>query len=285
MDKRIFIVIGGVVLLVGIIVLFKIMTSKSDVCPKLSMDATPRMLVIGTGEKIQFSDNTPEATEWLWNFGDGTGTSDEQNPSYEYDKSGRFIVKLTVNGKCSDTLSILVKSFIPDTDKVVVQITAPAEADAGTPVHFAGVADGATKWYWKFGETTHYDDSTQTPTYTYKTPGKYNVFLKTDNANKPAEWSITVYPKQKPAPVNPTPVNPTPVKPKPNGGGTPPPPPPPPPSNSGPSAPDIQAHLQSMSKKDRMNTEDKKWINENFILGLSTPVKVPSNKDIKTLND
>ena len=41
---------------------------------------------------VQFTDNTmlfPE--EWLWDFGDGT-TSDEQNPSHTYYTSGDYTV-------------------------------------------------------------------------------------------------------------------------------------------------------------------------------------------------
>ncbi len=292
MDKRIFIVIGGVVLLVLLIIGFKIMMAPSDDCQKLVIDATPRMMVIGSGEKIQFSDNTPDATTWLWNFGDGKGTSDLQNPTYEYEASGKYTVQLTVNGKCTDTLSVLVKSFIVDADKIVVKISAPAEAEVGTPVQFTGTADGAKHWYWKFGETAQIDDSTQNPLYTFKTPGIYNVFLKTDNANKPGEWSIQVFPKKKVVtqtvttppkpPKNPVVNNPV-VKPIEK--NVPPPKPPKEPEVAGLSAAEITSHLQAMSKEDRMTTADKKWVNENFVLGLRTPIKVTGYKDMLTLND
>ncbi len=287
MDKRIFIVIGGVILLVLLIIGFKMIMAPSDECQKLVLDATPRMMVIGTGEKIQFSDNTPEATSWLWNFGDGKGTSDLQNPAYEYEASGTYIVQLTVNGKCTDTLSVLIKSFIADADKIVVKIIAPAEAEVGTPVQFTGTADGAKHWYWKFGESAQIDDSTQNPKYTFKTPGIYNVFLKTDNANKPGEWSIQVFPKKKVAPQQTVQVPPKPPK-DPGVKNNPAPPPPKPPKETvihGLSGAEITSHLQSIAKQDRMTPADKKWINENFILGLRTPIKVTGFKDMLTLND
>ena len=289
MDKRIFIVIGGVVLLVLMIIGFKIMMSPSDECQKLVIEATPRMMVIGSGEKIQFSDNTPEAKSWLWNFGDGKGTSDLQNPTYEYEASGKYIVQLTVNGKCTDTISVTVKSFIAEADKIVVKIIAPAEAEVGIPVQFTGSAEGALHWYWKFGETSQIDDSTQNPKYTFKAPGIYNVFLKTDNANKPGEWSIQVFPKKK---VVTQTLQTPPKPPKESTGGnnskiTPPPPPKPPKETEIPglSAAEITSHLQVISKQDRMLPVDKKWINDNFILGLRTPIKVTGYKDMLTVND
>ncbi len=45
---------------------------------------------------VSFTDlSTNSPTSWEWNFGDGT-TSNEQNPTHEYNNSGSYIVSLTV---------------------------------------------------------------------------------------------------------------------------------------------------------------------------------------------
>lgn len=62
-----------------------------------------------------FTDSTPNAVTWIWDFGDGT-TSTQQNPSHNYAAQGLYNVKLTVidNRSCSNTLTqqILVENKI-----------------------------------------------------------------------------------------------------------------------------------------------------------------------------
>lgn len=53
-----------------------------------------------------FSDSTPNAVTWIWDFGDGS-SSTQQNPSHQYAAQGLYNVKLTVidNRSCSNTLT------------------------------------------------------------------------------------------------------------------------------------------------------------------------------------
>jgi PKD repeat protein len=53
---------------------------------------------------VRFTDlSTGEITSWLWNFGDGK-TSTEQNPTNYYSSDGYYTVTLTVTGPgCEDT--------------------------------------------------------------------------------------------------------------------------------------------------------------------------------------
>jgi hypothetical protein len=54
-----------------------------------------------TGEgllNVQFTDRSiGNITHWLWDFGDGT-SSNEQNPTHEYENVGRYIIKLQIIG-------------------------------------------------------------------------------------------------------------------------------------------------------------------------------------------
>jgi len=66
------------------------------------------------GEKIQFSssgssDPDDDALSYLWNFGDGQ-TSTEENPTHVYTKTGKYVVTLTVTDKdgLSDDASVTI---------------------------------------------------------------------------------------------------------------------------------------------------------------------------------
>jgi PKD repeat protein len=54
---------------------------------------------------VAFTDlSTGNPTSWLWDFGDGIGTSTQQHPSYTYDNPGTYTVQLTATSACgSDT--------------------------------------------------------------------------------------------------------------------------------------------------------------------------------------
>ncbi len=55
----------------------------------------PRELYLDEQSVVKFEDNTSNATSWLWNFGDGT-TSTERNPSHKYNVQGNYTISLTV---------------------------------------------------------------------------------------------------------------------------------------------------------------------------------------------
>lgn len=61
------------------------------------------------GVKVQFTNYSTDATTYLWDFGDGN-TSTEENPLHEYAESGNFIITLTATGDGgSKTIKIMLK--------------------------------------------------------------------------------------------------------------------------------------------------------------------------------
>ncbi|MCB0430644.1 MAG: PKD domain-containing protein [Flavobacteriales bacterium] len=76
---------------------------------------TDKTLLKGS-ESIQFTDlSTGGIVSWFWDFGDSTGTSSVQNPSYNYDEIGVYSVTLIVtdaNG-CKDTIIKTLEVFMP----------------------------------------------------------------------------------------------------------------------------------------------------------------------------
>jgi PKD repeat protein len=121
---------------------------------------------------------------WLWDFGDGIGTSTDQNPSYTYNTPGTYTVTLTASSSgqgCSD-----------DEIKVdyIEVLAAPVADFSGTPtsgpasltVDFTDLSTGnPTAWAWDFGDGIG-TSSDQNPTYTYDTPGLYDVTLTVTSA-------------------------------------------------------------------------------------------------------
>ncbi|HNB80800.1 MAG TPA: PKD domain-containing protein [Chitinophagaceae bacterium] len=61
-----------------------------------------------TGNTIQFSDNSVSAAGWIWSFGDGNGSTN-QNPLYTYSAPGTYTVTLIVSGNgCNDDTTTMV---------------------------------------------------------------------------------------------------------------------------------------------------------------------------------
>jgi hypothetical protein len=66
---------------------------------------------IFTGDTVVFNNSSTNATSFLWNFGDG-GTSTEENPTHIYDDEGRYDVRLvSINSDDSDTARRQVEVF------------------------------------------------------------------------------------------------------------------------------------------------------------------------------
>lgn len=78
--------------------------------PVAGFSATPSQT---TGKLlVNFKDKSERADSWLWNFGDGT-TSTEQNPSHTYATRGKFTITLTAtNVSGSNTVSRAIVNFI-----------------------------------------------------------------------------------------------------------------------------------------------------------------------------
>ncbi|CAN5446741.1 hypothetical protein BH09BAC1_BH09BAC1_01920 [soil metagenome] len=126
---------------------------------------------------VKFTDlSTTNANEWLWDFGDG-GTSLDQNPTYSYGDTGYFDIRLIVgfNG-CRDT--IIKKRYIyvspPDARFRITR-------NCATPytINFVDNSLAPDTWYWSFGDG---DSSTvQNPSHTFATRGTYAPTLTVED--------------------------------------------------------------------------------------------------------
>ncbi|MCI5058635.1 MAG: PKD domain-containing protein [Flavobacteriales bacterium] len=129
------------------------------------------------GNSVQFFDqstNNPQA--WSWTFQGGSpATSNLQNPTVSYSAAGTYNVTLVAsNGSGLD--SVVSQAAINVYASPVAAFNFIAQ---GLTVAFQDASSAATSWTWGFGDGSFSNASS--PTYTYATPGTYQVCLTADN--------------------------------------------------------------------------------------------------------
>ncbi|AXY77553.1 PKD domain-containing protein [Paraflavitalea soli] len=129
---------------------------------------------------VNFQDNSPDATGWQWDFGDGN-TSTQQNPSHTYTAEGQYSVTLTITSRlgCSNTLT--QPAFV----RIIKPTVSFANAPAGgcIPYTFAPTAntvaiDGVASYFWEYGDGFTATTTVPTgPAHTYTLAGNYTIKL------------------------------------------------------------------------------------------------------------
>lgn len=129
---------------------------------------------------VQFTDSTLNSNKWLWNFGDGS-TSTDKNPLHTFLKSDFFSISLTVfdtNG-CSASLS--KTSYIGIAEPVALFASSSTKDTSCIPypVSFRDMSNttrSIVKWDWNFGDGK--TNSTQAnPTNIYTDTGEFDIRL------------------------------------------------------------------------------------------------------------
>ncbi|MFN5181622.1 MAG: PKD domain-containing protein [Bacteroidota bacterium] len=142
------------------------------------------------------NNNSVGATNYVWNFGNGTPLSFLTNPTTTYNNFGKDTIVLIASNSygCSDTATNIFYATLPP------QISINPDTAAGCKpfvVSFTNNTSDATNYIWYFGT----GDSTTNvnPTYTYLNDGVYNITLFASNqfcsTTETIQNSITVYPK------------------------------------------------------------------------------------------
>ena len=122
---------------------------------------------------INFTNLSLNATSYIWDFGDG-GTSTQENPGHLFTTAGTFTITLTATGKGgsnSTTKSVVINEAAPiatfSMDKTTCNI--------GDIITFTNQSLYATSYTWDFG-----DGSTSTstnPTHSYSAAGTFAISL------------------------------------------------------------------------------------------------------------
>lgn len=133
---------------------------------------------------VNFTDLTPNAVSWEWDFGDGT-TSSQQNPAHTYNSFGSYTVTLiaTTESGCRDTMRkanfIIVREpeitlNLPAGDCVPFQFQPMATIDSPDPI---------VTYQWDLGAPGGIFNVANPPPFTYTNPGTYNVSLTVTTAS------------------------------------------------------------------------------------------------------
>lgn len=142
--------------------------------PNISFSATKN------GLKVNFINNTSNASSFLWDFGDGN-TSTQVSPQYTYKTAGTYIIKLKAANACG---------FVVDSIKQVIFSLPPATVATSQSVGCAPMIvqysgrniSNVLAWNWSFPGGTPSFSNQANPRVVYNQPGKYSVSLNITTA-------------------------------------------------------------------------------------------------------
>jgi PKD repeat protein len=133
--------------------------------------------VTSIGNAVQFFDeSTSEVSSWLWDFGDGDN-SREQNPTHVYTLKGKYSVQLTVLTKEGNSTA---RTSISVLQTPTADFTARDVASVAESIQFTDKSNGDINSYsWDFGDGQ--TSSEQNPFHSYNGTGSFTVSLKVSN--------------------------------------------------------------------------------------------------------
>ena len=126
------------------------------------------------GLTTQFTNASSGAVSYTWNFADGSGSSTQSNPSYQYFNAGNYKVILTATSSdnCKEDLAkTITVASLP------VPIFLVQDACSGVDVKPTNASLGSyTSQKWSFGDG--YNDTSKSPSHSYINPGIFKIQLK-----------------------------------------------------------------------------------------------------------
>lgn len=147
---------------------------------------------------VQFVNNSYGGTNYLWDFGDPTTTSDVSTafaPSYNYPDTGRYTAMLVVNPgwPCTDTAYMEINLY----NELTAQIThTDSLCLLNNQYNFVATSDGlpGTQYSWNFGTNSTPQNATGSTASThFTTEGSHQVILTTTYSVCEAKDTAIVY--------------------------------------------------------------------------------------------
>lgn len=127
---------------------------------------------------------TGNVTNWLWDFGDGT-TSTEQHPgTHTFGSPGTYTLRLSASNEAGSSEAFRQVVVFEDREPTEANFNFAliGEFDGTQQVCFTDLSQGTINTYsWAFGDNTSSNESN--PCHTYISEGNYTVTLYVDGAN------------------------------------------------------------------------------------------------------
>ncbi|MDD1725097.1 MAG: PKD domain-containing protein [Methanospirillum sp.] len=161
-------------------------------------------LTVSFVDQSMSSDNI---TGYAWNFGDGSSSATEKNPSHTYLGAGKYNVSLTVTDENDVSNTTMKESYIsalPSEYPVVRFTVTPRNATTSQTVVFLdqseldpAVPDEMYNYIWDFGDGNTDSSNARNIQHTYADAGNYQVKLRIQDQNgalynAPGQEIITV---------------------------------------------------------------------------------------------
>jgi uncharacterized protein (TIGR02145 family) len=135
------------------------------------------------GQTVQFTDrSSSNTTGWEWDFGDGSNTSNVQNPTHRFNSPGTYEVNLRASNVFGWSVASTRITVNADVSVPVANFTASQTTiQAGGTITFTDQStNNPTSWSWNFDDGGN--STSRNPFHTYSTAGTYTVTLTATNS-------------------------------------------------------------------------------------------------------
>ncbi|MEZ5046645.1 MAG: PKD domain-containing protein [Chitinophagaceae bacterium] len=136
--------------------------------------------------QVDFLNNSTSSTGYIWNFGDGSPTTTQTNPSHTYTTPGTYVVTLIASNPngCTSTLDTATLVVKVKNDAINASFTS-AKVDSCGPftanfnnnsTYNGGIPPASSSFFWDFGDGSTYN-GINPPLHSFPAVGVYNVKL------------------------------------------------------------------------------------------------------------
>ncbi len=138
---------------------------------------------------FDFTDNSFGAgsLSYSWDFGDGNGTSNAQNPTYTYTTPGTYtacvLVTEVYNGLVCDELMCHIVEVAPSCNVTANFGATPTPGFPDVAFQDQSTGAGTLSWLWDFGDGSGMTSTDQNPVHIFPQSGIYNVCLTTTSTD------------------------------------------------------------------------------------------------------